>query len=111
MTLPGVVTTTESTKTGRKSLIRVFGTQQSLNGEDPVELYCGDEVQECEADGGTYHAVSGPPNYEEDCECVVECCLIDNEESYLLRRHTLDRIKLTVGSMEFMTLLPIRCPR
>ena len=22
----------------------------------------------------------GPPNYQEDCECVVDCCLVDNEE-------------------------------
>ena len=65
---------------GQKIVDKGIWDAAILNGEDPVELYCGDEVQECEADGGTYHAVSGPPNYEEDCECVVECCLIDNEE-------------------------------
>ena len=47
--------------------------------KDPVALYCEDEPEDCYADGGVYHAVSGPPNYEEDCLCVVECCLIDND--------------------------------
>ena len=34
---------------------------------------------DCDADGGIL-TVYGPPNYEEDCECVVDCCLVDNEE-------------------------------
>ena len=33
----------------------------------------------CETDGGDYTFV-GPPNYDEDCECEVECCEVDNEE-------------------------------
>jgi len=33
----------------------------------------------CETDGGDYTFI-GPPNYEEDCECEVECCEVDNEE-------------------------------
>jgi hypothetical protein len=33
----------------------------------------------CETDGGDYTFI-GPPNYDEDCECEVECCEVDNEE-------------------------------
>lgn len=34
--------------------------------------------QDCDADGGIM-TVYGPPNYEEDCECAVDCCLVDND--------------------------------
>ena len=40
---------------------------------------CPEEEEEtCTADGG-YWTFLGPPNYEEDCDCAVECCIIDNE--------------------------------
>jgi hypothetical protein len=40
---------------------------------------CAEPLAEtCTADGDLYTFL-GPPNYEEDCECAVECCLIDNE--------------------------------
>ena len=50
--------------------------------DDETECYidpCVEEDLDCDADGGIL-TVYGPPNYEEDCECVVDCCLADNEE-------------------------------
>ena len=40
---------------------------------------CVDVVEEgCTVDGKLYGFL-GPPDYENDCECAVECCEVDNE--------------------------------
>ena len=49
---------------------------------DPEICYidpCVIPDKDCDADGGIM-TVYGPPRYEEECECTVDCCLVDNED-------------------------------
>ena len=46
-----------------------------------VEPNCVDPtVEQCGTVNGGYDTINGPPNYLDDCDCYVDCCLVNNAQ-------------------------------
>ena len=46
-----------------------------------VEPNCIDPVvEQCGTVNGGYDTINGPPNYLDDCDCYVDCCLVNNAQ-------------------------------